>query len=176
MFGRVMFMIFKYYNSVLSYMYSYIVKKFSYFYLIILARVLILFLMYRFPYCYRPFFFIFFLVVVVFRSFTSLFCGRVFFSLRGFFRGFVPVGTPMYICPLVCIAETISYFIRPIVLILRPFINISLGCVGSIVLCGLCYNKLVWLFVLFIVFFYEVFVACVHWFIVTRILDFSIDH
>ncbi|KAL5962886.1 ATP synthase subunit a, partial [Taenia solium] len=43
-----------------------------------------------------------------------------------FFRFFIPVGTPMYICPLLCIAELISYIIHPIVLILRPFTNISL--------------------------------------------------
>eukprot|EP00108_Taenia_solium_P011610 TsM_000335100 transcript=TsM_000335100 gene=TsM_000335100 len=42
------------------------------------------------------------------------------------FWSLIPVGTPIYICPLVCVAESISYIIRPVVLILRPFINIRL--------------------------------------------------
>lgn len=74
----------------------------------------------------------------------------------------MPVGTPLYICPLVCIAETISYIIRPLVLILRPFINISLGCLGAVSVCKLCFTSFMWIFVLLVLFFYEVFVAVVH--------------
>lgn len=173
---EVMFNIYNNYSSVFSILYKNIITIFSYYYLLILSCVLILFLSYRVPYCYRPFLFSVFLVVVVFRAFISLFSSRLFDSTKEFFSSFVPVGTPMYICPLVCVAETISYIIRPIVLILRPFINIRLGCLGAVSLCKLCFKSWVWILVLFILFFYEVFVAVVHWYIVTSILSFSVDH
>lgn len=79
-----------------------------------------------------------------------------------FFSGFVPIGTPIFICPLVCIAETVRFFIRPFVLVIRPFVNISLGCFGAVALSRLCFTKSVLLFFLALVFFYEVFVALVH--------------
>lgn len=92
----------------------------------------------------------------------ALFLRRVGSSFSEFFRGFVPVGTPLYICPLVCLAETISYIIRPFVLIFRPFINISLGCFGAVALRKFCFTGNIWFFLLGLVFFYEVFVALVH--------------
>nr|UFQ89106.1 ATP synthase F0 subunit 6 [Dollfusiella sp. MZUSP 7992] len=163
-------------SSVGSLIYSYFIQKFSYYYLYILTLVLSLFLLYRFPYSYTPFFFSIFLLCVVFSCFLALFFSRIFEDTNVFFSGFVPVGTPLYICPLVCLAETVSYIIRPFVLIFRPFINISLGCVGAAALSNFCFVSSIWFLVLLIVFFYEVFVALVHWFIVTNILDFSIDH
>ena len=171
-----MFSTFNNYSSILSYLYNGVVFVFSYYYLWVLTCVLVLFLCYRIPYCYSPFLFSIFLLIVVFRAFVSLFFRRLSIDIKEFFSSFVPVGTPMYICPLVCIAESISYIIRPVVLILRPFINIRLGCFGAVALCKLCFNSWVWFIVLFILFFYEVFVAVVHWYIVTRILSFSIDH
>lgn len=152
------------------------IKLFSYYYLCLVSLTLRLFIFYRVPYCYSSFLFFVFLVVVVFSMFISLFLRRVLFKFGEFFSRFIPVGTPMYICPLVCVAETISYIIRPIVLILRPFINISLGCFGAVAIGNLCFTHLIWGLLLFILFFYEVFVAVVHWYIVVRILKFSVDH
>lgn len=163
-------------NSISSILYNNIICVFSYYYLFFLYLVLLLFLSYRIPYCYSPYFFSIFLLTVVFRMFLSLFLRRIAEKFNEFFRSFVPVGTPLYICPLVCIAETISYIIRPLVLILRPFIKIRLGCFGAVALCKLCFKGWVWFFVLFLLFFYEVFVAIVHWYIVSRILSFSVDH
>jgi len=70
-----------------------------------------------------------------------MFLSRVVNNFNLFFRGFVPVGTPLYICPLVCLAETISFIIRPFVLIFRPFINISLGCVGAAAVGNFCFTS-----------------------------------
>lgn len=174
--GRGMFYIFNNYSFIFSCLYNYIICVFSYYYLLILSCVFLLFLSYRLPYCYSPFLFSVFLVVVVFSSFMSLFFSRLLLKINAFFAGFIPVGTPAYICPLVCLAESISYIIRPLVLILRPFINITLGCLGAVALSNLCFSSFVWFIVLVILFFYEVFVAVVHWYIVTSILSFSIDH
>lgn len=150
------------FNSLIFMIYKTFINLFSYYYLCLLRIVLILFLLYRVPYCYRPFLFSTFLVTVVFSMFTSLFLSRVSRNINEFFSSFVPVGTPLYICPLVCLAETISYIIRPIVLILRPFINIRLGCFGAVALGGLRLKMSLWIIVIFILFFYEVFVAIVH--------------
>ena len=136
-----MFNTFNNFNSLCSVLYKSLISMFSYYYLICLLRVLLLFMGYRIPYCYRPFFFSIFLVVLVFRAFVSLFVRRLFGNFNVFFRQFIPAGTPIYICPLVCLAETIRFVIRPIVLILRPFINISLGCFGVVAICKLCFNN-----------------------------------
>nr|UFQ88458.1 ATP synthase F0 subunit 6 [Rhabdotobothrium anterophallum] len=164
------------YSSIVMFVYNTVVQMFSYYYLLVSSIVLFLFLSYRFPYCYSPLFFVAFLVTVVFSCFVSLFLRRLFADYNSFFSSFVPVGTPLYICPLVCLAETISFIIRPFVLIFRPFINISLGCFGAVALGNFCFSGSVWFFVLGLVFFYEVFVALVHWFIVANILSFSVDH
>nr|UFQ89178.1 ATP synthase F0 subunit 6 [Acanthobothrium sp. MZUSP 7998] len=171
-----MFYIFNNISSVLSMLYTSLVGMFSYYYLSFLTIVLMLFLSYRFPYCYSPFLFSVFLIVVVFSGFMSLFLRRLFGDLNEFFSSFVPVGTPLYICHLVCLAETISYLIRPFVLIFRPFINVSLGCFGAVALGNFCFVNSFWFIILGFVFFYEVFVALVHWFIVANILAFSVDH
>lgn len=157
-------------------LYKSLIGLFSYYYLYLLRVVLFLFLSYRFPYCFSPLFFSVFLATIVFSGFVSLFFRRVFGNPNEFFGGFIPVGTPLYICPLVCLAETVRFIIRPFVLIFRPFINITLGCVGAVVLRNFCFTNIFWLAVIFFVFFYEVFVALVHWFIVTSILAFSVDH
>lgn len=171
-----MFSIFNNFSSLCSIIYNSLIFIFSYYYLLGLVRILLLFIRYRIPYCYRPYFFYIFLIVFVFRMFISLFMRRLFYRFNTFFRQFVPVGTPLYICTLVCLAETIRFIIRPIVLILRPFINISLGCFGTVALCNLCFNSWLLIIVIFLLFFYEVFVAIVHWYIVTRILSFSVNH
>lgn len=171
-----MFYTFSDFKSILSFLYNWIICRFSYYYLAWLSVTLLLFLCYRQPYCYRGFAFGVFLLVVVFSMFLSLCLSRVESRVSVFFGRFLPVGTPLYICPLVCLAERVRYVIRPIVLILRPFINISLGCIGGVALCSLCFINWWWIFLLVILFFYEVFVAIVHWYIVVSILRFSIDH
>lgn len=171
-----MFSVFNNFNSLCSIIYKNLILTFSYYYLLMLMSVFLLFLRYRIPYCYRPYFFSVFLVVFVFRMFISLFMRRLFDKFNVFFRKFIPTGTPVYICPLVCLAETIRFIIRPIVLILRPFINIRLGCFGAVALCKLCFDRWLLSLILFLLFFYEVFVAIVHWYIVASILSFSIEH
>lgn len=175
-FSRIMFSVFSKFNSLCSIIYKNLIFTFSYYYLLVLISVLWLFISYRIPYCYSPYFFSIVLIVFVFSVFISLFMRRLFNDFNIFFRQFVPVGTPVYICPLVCLAETIRFIIRPMVLILRPFINIRLGCFGTVAACGLCFNKWLLILLIFILFLYEVFVAVVHWYIVTSILSFSIDH
>nr|ANF28264.1 ATP synthase subunit 6 [Schyzocotyle acheilognathi] len=171
-----MFFNFNSYSSLVSLLYAYVVQMFSYYYLVIVLCIMTLFLSYRIPYVYSPFFFVIFLVCVVFTSFLAMWFWRVVSDFNVFFGGFVPIGTPLYICPLVCLAETISYIIRPFVLIFRPFINITLGCAGAVVVGNFCFVSWWWFFLMILLFFYEVFVALVHWFIVTNILAFSVDH
>nr|YP_009407694.1 ATP synthase F0 subunit 6 [Caryophyllaeus brachycollis]AMA34315.1 ATP synthase F0 subunit 6 [Caryophyllaeus brachycollis] len=163
-------------SSGLFSIYSSIVRLFSWYYLLLCGGVLLWFIAYRFPYTFSPFIFVFVLWVALMGSFTSLVSCRLNHGVCSFFSGFVPVGTPLWICPLVCLAETISYLIRPFVLMLRPFINIGLGCVGAAVLGGFSVSSTSLVWVLGLVFFYELFVALVHWFIVTSILSFSVDH
>nr|UFQ88986.1 ATP synthase F0 subunit 6 [Rhinebothrium sp. MZUSP 8031] len=171
-----MFFGFTNYSSILAGLYNFVIQMFSYYYLFLSSGVLLLFITYRFPYCYSPMLFMILLLSFVFSGFISLFLRRLFYDYNEFFSSFVPVGTPLYICPLVCLAETISYLIRPFVLVFRPFINISLGCFGAVALGNFCFSSSIWFIVLTMVFFYEVFVALVHWFIVTNILAFSVDH
>lgn len=164
------------YSYIFSLLYSRVLCVFSYYYAFLISGVLMLFLFYRVPYCYSPYLFAVLLVIVVFGLFLVLFISRVVDSIDEFFSRFIPVGTPFYICPLVCLAESISYMIRPIVLILRPFINIRLGCVGSVTIGFLSFLHWSWVVCLLFIFLYELFVAIVHWYIVVRILSFSIDH
>nr|UFQ89130.1 ATP synthase F0 subunit 6 [Rhinebothrium fulbrighti] len=171
-----MFSNFTLYSSLFLRLYNLIIQRFSYYYSVLLSCLLVLFLVYRFPYCYSPLLFCALLIVIVLSLFLSLFLRRVFASYNNFFSEFVPVGTPLYICPLVCLAESISYLIRPFVLIFRPFINISLGCYGAVALSGFCFSNNACFIAVGLVFFYEVFVALVHWFIVTSILSFSVEH
>nr|BBB87225.1 ATP synthase subunit 6 [Moniezia expansa] len=171
-----MFMLFSGYNYMLSLLCNNLTYMFSYYYSFLLSNILILFLFYRVPYCYSPYLFAIILIVVVFGLFLALFAYRVINFTNEFFSSFIPVGTPLYICLLVCLAESVSYVIRPIVLILRPFINISLGCLGGIAICSLSFSYWLWALCLLVLFLYEVFVAVVHWYIVVSILSFSIDH
>ena len=134
-------MVFGNYSRLVSLLYNRVLCTFSYYYLVIMGGILVLFLRYRFPYSYSPFFFVVILCCYVFFCFVSLFLARLVSNPREFFRSFIPVGTPMYICPLVCCAETISYIIRPFVLIFRPFINLSLGCFGAVAVGGFCFSS-----------------------------------
>nr|YP_009327975.1 ATP synthase F0 subunit 6 [Cladotaenia vulturi]APC62895.1 ATP synthase F0 subunit 6 [Cladotaenia vulturi] len=171
-----MFSVFNGFNSMVSCIYNYVVYMFSYYHLTVLLSILFTFLVYRFPYCYSLYIFVTILIIMIFSMFLSMFFSRIICDINGFFSCFIPVGTPIYICLLVCLAEAISYIIRPIVLILRPFINISLGCIGAVYLGSLCLSSMFCYVLLCVLFFYEVFVALVHWYIVISILSFSIDH
>nr|QXU59565.1 ATP synthase F0 subunit 6 [Didymobothrium rudolphii] len=163
-------------SSGFSLIYNLLIGLFSYYYFVPLSSLLVIFLFYRFPYLFTPFIFSVLLVCVLFSGFVSLFLGRVVSNPQTFFSSMLPIGTPLYIGVLVVLAETISYIIRPTVLIFRPFINISLGCLGAAAVGNFCIISPLWFLALGVLFFYEVFVALVHWFIVSNILSFSVDH
>nr|YP_010401649.1 ATP synthase F0 subunit 6 [Cryptocotyle lingua]UQU69047.1 ATP synthase F0 subunit 6 [Cryptocotyle lingua] len=149
----------------------------DYCYRLVLFFLLVSFLGLRLPYLYGMGGFGVFILFFVFPLFVALLFSRLIDgSLDSFFSGFVPQGTPIWIAPFVCLAETLSYIVRPIVLMIRPFVNLSIGAMGGYVLGMMCFSASWVLFFLFILFFYEVFVAVVHWFIVCSILSFSEDH
>lgn len=146
-------------------------------YLSVLVLMLFCFLLLRIPYIFGLGGFSMFLFVFILPLFLGMFFSRLFIEPSLFFSSFVPVGTPMWIAPFVCLAETISYIVRPIVLVIRPFINLSIGAMAGATLGYLCWSLSWWvLFFLLVLFFYEVFVALVHWYIVCSILSFSVDH
>nr|YP_010704911.1 ATP synthase F0 subunit 6 [Plagiorchis multiglandularis]WCQ78408.1 ATP synthase F0 subunit 6 [Plagiorchis multiglandularis] len=146
------------------------------FYRFFLLVLLFCFLSLRVPYIFGLFGFGWYLFFYVFPLFIGLFFSRIFSSVDSFFSSFIPLGTPLWIAPFVCLAETLSYIVRPVVLLIRPFVNLSMGSLGGYVLGGMCFNSNYLLIFLVLLFFYEVFVAVVHWFIVCNILSFSEDH
>nr|YP_009572229.1 ATP synthase F0 subunit 6 [Gyrodactylus gurleyi]AMZ79742.1 ATP synthase F0 subunit 6 [Gyrodactylus gurleyi] len=136
------------------------------------------FILYRIPGIFDIHYFIVFLLLLLIPYFLSLFVNRVVSDWEEFFCSFTPVGAPIAIAPFVCIAEGISYIVRPLVLVLRPFLNLTIGAFGALSLGGFIscsFNPIIFILFLFI-FFYEIFVSLVHWFIVSNILIFSIDH
>nr|YP_001974726.1 ATP synthase F0 subunit 6 [Gyrodactylus derjavinoides]ABX59339.1 ATPase subunit 6 [Gyrodactylus derjavinoides] len=144
----------------------------------LLFIVLCEFMLYRIPGIFDVHYFIVFLFIALLPYFISLFTSRVTNDWEEFFCSFTPVGAPIVIAPFVCIAEGISYIVRPFVLILRPFLNLTIGAFGALSLGGLIstsINPIIFMLFIFI-FFYEIFVSLVHWFIVSNILIFSIDH
>nr|AIN37090.1 ATP synthase F0 subunit 6 [Hypoderaeum sp. Hubei-2014] len=143
-----------------------------------LFGLLISFLLLRIPYIYGMSGFALYIIMIILPLFTSLFLCRIIdVGPSSFFSGFVPPGTPLWIAPFVCLAETLSYIVRPIVLMIRPFVNLTIGTLGGVAIGGLGLKFGGWvLSFLFLLFFYEVFVALVHWFIVCNILSFSEDH
>ncbi|VDM21998.1 unnamed protein product [Hydatigera taeniaeformis] len=83
-----------------------------YYYLSIILWTMLLFISWRrFPHCYSPWLSVVWLIGNVFVSSSRLWLNRLLDDM--------------------CIAESISYVIRPLVLILWPFIHISLGCFGA---------------------------------------------
>lgn len=142
-----------------------------------LCVVLIVFLFTRVPYFYGLGGFGLFLFGWVSPLFLTLFFSRLRFNgLSSFFSHFVPAGTPLWISPVVALAETVRYIVRPFVLLLRPLLNISIGSFGGLALGYICMNRMLCVFFLLVLFFYEIFVAVVHWFIVRRILSFRENH
>lgn len=75
-----------------------------------------------------------------------------------------------------CLAETLSYLVRPVVLMIRPFVNLTIGSLGGYAIGSMCFSVSWAILFLGFLFFYEIFVAVVHWFIVCNILSFSEDH
>nr|YP_009251068.1 ATP synthase F0 subunit 6 [Gyrodactylus kobayashii]AMZ79730.1 ATP synthase F0 subunit 6 [Gyrodactylus kobayashii] len=145
---------------------------------LLLILILMEFILYRVPGIFDVHYFIIFLVVLLLPYFISLFSNRVVSDWEEFFCSFTPVGAPIGIAPFVCIAEGISYIVRPFVLVLRPFLNLTIGAFGALSLGGFIsssFNPIIFVLFLFI-FFYEIFVSLVHWFIVSNILIFFIDH
>nr|YP_009257642.1 ATP synthase F0 subunit 6 [Aglaiogyrodactylus forficulatus]ANH20405.1 ATP synthase F0 subunit 6 [Aglaiogyrodactylus forficulatus] len=140
---------------------------------------LLLFLVFRVPGTFINFSFMSILFLFFFILFITLFLTQVLNNFTLFLSNFVPSGTPLWIAPFVCIAESLSYLVRPFVLILRPFINITIGILGGLHLSGVFSLSLLnpaLLGLLVFIFFYEVFVAAVHWYIALSILQFSKDH
>lgn len=67
--------------------------------------------------------------------------------------------------------------VRPIILMIRPFVNLTIGAMGGVALGAMSLEFGVWVLLFMVVlFFYEIFVALVHWFIVCNILSFSEEH
>nr|AKP94294.1 ATP synthase F0 subunit 6 [Diplostomum pseudospathaceum] len=149
----------------------------DYFYRAALLFVLVCFLFLRIPYLFGVTGFFLFLVLIIFPLFLSLMCFRLRTEVSSFFSSFVPTGTPLWIAPFVCLAETISYLVRPFVLLIRPFLNLSIGALGGASLGFMTLHFGTGMVVLLVLlFFYEIFVALVHWFIICNILSFSVDH
>ena len=70
-------------------------------------------------------------LVVTFTLSLAVFAYVNFLAVRkqgaGFFRFFLPAGTPLYLAPALVIIEVISYLFRPITLGVRIFANILAG-------------------------------------------------
>nr|AXR86360.1 ATP synthase F0 subunit 6 [Lamellodiscus spari] len=143
---------------------------------LVLCFLLINFLLLRMPTIYGSLGFFVFVFCSIFPLFFGFLYSRLEFSVLEFFSSLIPANTPLWIAPLVGLAETISYIVRPFVLIIRPFLNITIGILGSNALSSFCLNNNILILGLIFLFFYEVFVAVVHWFIVANILLFSRDH
>lgn len=138
--------------------------------------ILLYFLSLRTPFTFEVFSFLLLDFWLILPLFLCLFFSRITRGCRWFFASLLPPGTPLWIAPFVGLAETVSYIVRPFILLVRPFLKIRIGAFVGAGLGGACvlYS---WVFpFLFFLFVYEVFVAMVHWFIVASILKFSVDH
>lgn len=105
--------------------------------------------------------------VLVFYFILPIFFALFLCRLRYFYdfsASFVPEGSPQKMAFFVRFAELISYIIRPLVLILRPFVKLSLGCLVSHELWSSLAggSGFYMLFLGLLLFFYEVFVTLVH--------------
>lgn len=120
------------------------------------------FLVLRVPYIFGVRGFGLFLFFIISPLFLGLFFSRIFVDFQGFFSSFVPNGTPLWIAPFVCLAETLRYLVRPGVLMIRPFVKLSMGARGGYVLGMLGFQHIWVVSFIFFLFFYEIFVAVVH--------------
>nr|YP_003735122.1 ATP synthase F0 subunit 6 [Benedenia seriolae]ADI24686.1 ATP synthase F0 subunit 6 [Benedenia seriolae] len=155
---------------------TYLVDSLSSLYYSVCLVLCSLFLCLRVPYIYNTLDFIGFVFIIIFPLFITIFFNRIFSGLNTFFSSLLPPGTPLGIAPFVCLAETISYLVRPAVLNLRPFLNITIGSLAGASIGSMVMGSYLILLFLLLLFFYEIFVALVHWFIVVNILGFSINH
>lgn len=115
------------------------------------------------PYLYGMLGFGVYLFIIIFPIFVALLSARLLdVGVSNFFCGFVPPGTPLWIAPFVCLAETLRYIVRPVVLMIRPFVNLSIGALGGAVVGAFVFRSFWVLLGLGVLFFYEVFVAVVH--------------
>nr|QJD07082.1 ATP synthase F0 subunit 6 [Ancyrocephalus mogurndae] len=137
---------------------------------------LAIFLSFRLPYVFGVLCFVTLLVCIISPVYGSLLLGRLEGGINTFFSSLLPSGVPLWIAPFVGLAETISYIVRPLVLLVRPLLNISIGVMGAGFLGMASTSNVTLLALLCFVFMYELFVAAVHWFIVVNILEFSVDH
>ncbi|RTG79916.1 ATP6 (mitochondrion) [Schistosoma bovis] len=132
----------------------------------------------RCPYIYNYIWFILFLFLFIIPLYISLVFTRLYSSFSKFFAEMIPSGSPLWILPFIPHIEMISFLIRPVVLLLRPFINISVGIYAGLTIGDLFIlsDNYTFMFFLFIFFIYEVFVIVVHWFIINEILKFTVFH
>nr|NP_065426.2 ATP synthase F0 subunit 6 [Schistosoma mekongi]AAG12183.2 ATPase subunit 6 [Schistosoma mekongi] len=154
------------------------VLSFEKWYSLSLFILIVLFALVRCPYIYHMFSFSLIIIALIVPLYLSLFFSRMFTTFSLFISGFIPIGSPILLSPFVCIIELVSYIIRPIVLLIRPFVNISAGVYFGIGLGSISFLlDYYYISLLFIILFvYEIFVALMHWFIVQEILKFSVDH
>nr|YP_010015767.1 ATP synthase F0 subunit 6 [Thaparocleidus varicus]QOI72764.1 ATP synthase F0 subunit 6 [Thaparocleidus varicus] len=154
-----------------------ILSNLGFCFFLFLYYLLVYFLILRTSYNYNLINLLVLAISLILPLYLSLFFNRLSLSINEFFASLIPSGTPLWIAFFVGLAETISYVVRPFVLIIRPFLNITIGSYAVVGTSSLFVNgsKIVSL-LLICLFFYEIFVAIVHWFIVVNILGFSIDH
>nr|BAV82953.1 ATP synthase F0 subunit 6 [Schistosoma margrebowiei] len=131
----------------------------------------------RCPYVYGYLGFVFILFILIIPLYLSLVLSRLDSSITDFLASMIPSGSPSWILPFIPHIEIVSFVIRPVVVLIRPFINISVGVYVGLAIGNLCFSSSgVVSVVLLALFVYEVFVVFVHWFIVQEILKFSVFH
>nr|YP_009938508.1 ATP synthase F0 subunit 6 [Prosthogonimus cuneatus]QNU39792.1 ATP synthase F0 subunit 6 [Prosthogonimus cuneatus] len=102
--------------------------------------VLLWFIFVRVPFVFDLFDFFLFVLVFVFSLHISAMVSRLEFSVSLFLSSFVPSGVSSFFGLFLCVVETISYLIRPFVLVFRPFLNFVIGgVVGHSLFGSFCY-------------------------------------
>nr|QZZ81260.1 ATP synthase F0 subunit 6 [Prosthogonimus pellucidus] len=137
----------------------------------------------RAPYIFDLVDFLLLVFLFVFSLHVSAMLSRLESSVSVFLSSFVPSGVSSFFGFFLCVVETISYLIRPFVLVLRPFLNFTIGgIVGhSLLISSCCWNfenpgiysscsyLVVW-FCLLAFLFYEWFVSVVQWYIINSFI------
>lgn len=131
-------------------------------YLSVLLGLLLVFLVIRCGYGYGIVGFGLLVYIMILPLFICLFLFKILGRCRLFFGGFVPLGSPLWISPFVRVIELVRYCIRPVILLFRPYVNLSIGCYCGVALGGLVLVNLGVLLFLTMLFLYEVFVAVMH--------------
>nr|YP_009689307.1 ATP synthase F0 subunit 6 [Postharmostomum commutatum]QEL51323.1 ATP synthase F0 subunit 6 [Postharmostomum commutatum] len=141
------------------------------FYGYLMIVLLFSFMCVRFPYVFGVVGLVSLLVALVFPVCVGKFWEAMWEKGVLFFSGFVPSGTPLWLAPFVCFFEIVSSLIRPVVLMLRPLLNFSIGYflgskVSSFVFVSLWSSGLVVLYSL-----YESAVVIIQWAILLGVLQ-----